>query len=708
MPELPNPSLLERPLRAGVLSRLATTEAWRKEVYSPPTHVQKWWAQRLGVVNRHLLMAAASSSQSELNRLDRGEGDLAGLVVYDPFSGSGSTLLEAAKLGAQVIGRDLNPVATFATRQALQKWDARELKRGFELVSDRCGAELSELYRDHNGHTIRGYFWVASAGCGDCDERVDLFHRHVFAQHAYPKKYPMAQGICRACGEVVKVDLSVDESISCHSCGSLTPIKGPVRSGAGTRAAEFECSSGHSTQIALSMKGRPIRFRMYAKLYEKGGKRVYERTDETDECSYERASSMLNCLGSTIVQPRGSLEPGKSTDQVLRVGLEKWRDFFNDRQLLSLGLIATAIRDLTIGAPEREALAAAFSKSIEFNNMLASYKGEGTGAVRSAFHSHTLQFERMPFEANPWSTSSGGFHAYCNRLLKALDYKESPTDLKLVRGVPKRVTGRSNRILLQITDSSEFGSGLASVTCGDSGETEIPDSIVDIVLTDPPHFDKVYYSELADFFHSWLNEITPYTGYPQQRTTRSEHDVQDQDPIQFEIGLTRVWRDVYRTLKSDGLVIFSFHHREAQGWRACMNSLRNAGFCVVNLQMVKAEMTTSLSKKNQRSPHSMDVLVICRKQGVAEPLAGDPRAAIRHARNRIRSLIRGGANPLPGDARSMMLASVLSLLTLPSSTHDPDELENVATTHAIGFEMQLLGTPEDKPQPGRSSVAKGV
>ena len=63
MLELPNPSLLEHPLRAGALSRLAVAESWRKELHSPATHVHKWWAQRLGVVNRHLLMAAASSSQ---------------------------------------------------------------------------------------------------------------------------------------------------------------------------------------------------------------------------------------------------------------------------------------------------------------------------------------------------------------------------------------------------------------------------------------------------------------------------------------------------------------------------------------------------------------------------------------------------------------------------------------------------------------------
>ena len=687
MPQLSNPSLLERPLRSGLLNRLAMAESWRKELHSPATHVQKWWAQRLGVVNRHLLLAAASSSLDGLERLDRGNGDLSDLVVYDPFSGSGGALFEAAKLGAQVVGRDVNPVATLATRQALQAWDASELQRGFECIVDACGAELGELYVDGLGRRVLGYFWVAVAVCGACDEQVDLFHRHVFARHVYPKKHPIAHGICRVCGEVVKVDLSVDEAIVCSACDAVTPFRGTVRSGG---AAQFGCSSGHTTRVVSSAKIAPIRFRMYAKLCEQEGRRVYERTGDADDRAYSGASTRLHELGSGIVQPCGSLERGKNTDQVLRVGLGSWRDFYNERQLLALGLVATAIRDLKIGAPEREALAATFSKSVEFNNMLASYKGEGTGAVRSAFHNHTLQFERMPYEANPWSGPSGGFHASYKRLQRAMESKAAPTDLRMVKGKAERVAGCPHQVLLRITDSPKFGPGLASVTCGDSGRSEIPDSVVDIVLTDPPHFDKVHYSELADFFHAWLSQMTPFAGYPRHETTRSSLDVQDESPAAFEAGLARVWEDVARTLKADGIVVFSFHHRDARGWRACMNSLRSAGLCVTYLQMVNAEMTTSLSKKNQRSPHSMDVLVVCRKHESGRPLANDVNDAVTHARDLIRSLVRGGAEPLPSDARSIMLASVLSLLTNPAAVTDAENLMDAANDHAAQAEQRLI------------------
>ena len=43
--------------------------------------------------------------------------------------------------------------------------------------------------------------------------------------------------------------------------------------------------------------------------------------------------------------------------------------------------------------------------------MFASYKGEGTGAVRHMFAHHILKPERVPLEANLWGTpkSSGSF-----------------------------------------------------------------------------------------------------------------------------------------------------------------------------------------------------------------------------------------------------------------------------------------------------------
>ena len=79
----------------------------------------------------------------------------------------------------------------------------------------------------------------------------------------------------------------------------------------------------------------------------------------------------------------------------MKYGFLKWSDFFNDRQLLALGWLQASIQGID-DKPTRDTLSLVFSGILEFNNMFASYKGEGTGAVRHMFSHHILKPERAP------------------------------------------------------------------------------------------------------------------------------------------------------------------------------------------------------------------------------------------------------------------------------------------------------------------------
>jgi hypothetical protein len=110
------------------------------------------------------------------------------------------------------------------------------------------------------------------------------------------------------------------------------------------------------------------------------------------------------------VLPGLALEDGYNTRQAMGCGFRTWRDFFNARPLLAHGLLRVRITRLE-DEPARDVLLTLFSGVLEFNNRFASYKGEGTGAVRHMYSHHTLKPERTPIEANVWGTpkSSGSF-----------------------------------------------------------------------------------------------------------------------------------------------------------------------------------------------------------------------------------------------------------------------------------------------------------
>src|SRR5436309_15227794 len=77
------------------LSRLAERESWRKEIHRPVYHVHKWWAKRLGSVFRGILLGSVLPDAADLEQAFYESHSFAGVAVFDPFMGSGTTVGEA-------------------------------------------------------------------------------------------------------------------------------------------------------------------------------------------------------------------------------------------------------------------------------------------------------------------------------------------------------------------------------------------------------------------------------------------------------------------------------------------------------------------------------------------------------------------------------------------------------------------------------------
>jgi len=321
--------------------------------------------------------------------------------------------------------------------------------------------------------------------------------------------------------------------------------------------------------------------------------------------------------------PTSRIEMGYNTKQILNYGYERWDQLFNDRQLLALSMLATGITELPV-CPEREALAVLFSGVLEFNNMFASYKGEGTGAVRHMFSHHILKPERTPIEANVWGTSksSGSFSTlFTSRLLRALNYKEEPFEIALQYTRGKKSAHKAYRLSRPIRaeifeDVPPTGAvaGNVYLSCGNSADTGLGDKTVSVVVTDPPFFDNVHYSELADFFYVWQQLYFPDHRLGRHQTTRDRGEVQDNIASAFALKLKSVFVECHRVLKDDGLLVFSYHHSREDGWSAVADAVFGSGFVVVQSQPVKAEMSVATPKRQAKNPIDLDVLIVCRKR----------------------------------------------------------------------------------------------
>lgn len=604
------------------LSEVAEIESWRKEVHRPIYHMHKWWARRLGSVFRAAILAASQPAGADIMRLMYEPVDLGGLVVFDPFMGSGTTVGEAHKLGCTAIGRDINPVAYRLVRTALSRISRRRLLQLFGQLQDEVAPELRQLYTsvDRTGAAcdVLYFFWVKVLPCPACHNSVDLFSSYIFARHAYQTRFPTVQVVCPNCGGVFSSTKDVGTT-TCPGCQfEFDPQNGPVR---GAQAICGHCGASFSmAQQALAL-GHPPDHRLYAKLVlTRGGMKEYLPASADDRAAYQAACAELARKNPPL--PHEEILPGFNTQQVLNYGYRYWDEMFNQRQLLALSTLASGIRQLPPCA-ERDVLMVLFSGVLEFNNMFTSYKGEGTGAVRHMFAHHILKPERTPIEANLWGTSksSGSFSTlFESRILRAVEYKEAPFETAINRQNGKKagrkVFGLSPSIAAQIVDSfpqGGFTKETVYLSCGSSTSTDLPDRGVDLIVTDPPFFDNVHYSELADFFYVWQRMYfdEPCAGHGS--TTRHAEEVQDGDAAIFASKLGSVLHECQRVLKDDGLLVFSYHHSRQEGWSAVADAVLGSGFSFVQAHPVKSEMAGAMPKSQAKSPIDLDVLLVCRK-----------------------------------------------------------------------------------------------
>ena len=684
------------------LSRIAERESWRKEVYRPIYHLHKWWAQRLGSVFRGIILGALAPEGADVLGLFYSSVRFPDAVVFDPFMGSGTTVGETLKLGARAIGRDINPVSYLQVRTALTLQNSQALETVYREIEADVADILSSYYTtllpDGAHCRVLYYFWVMQAACPICHIPVDLFTNYIFTRHAYSDRHPDAQVVCPHCGA-----LSIQDHrstwIQCSVCEHrFDATDGPVK---GKSATCQHCLSSFTIGHTIRETGLPPSYRMYAKLVlTPDGKKEYQPINDYDEGLYQKAVTDL--AESSYGIPQETIEPGYNTNQVLNYGFQTWGHMFNARQLLCISILAARIKKIE-DVSLRDAFTCLFSGVLEFNNMFTSYKGEGTGAVRHMFYHHILKPERTPLEANIWGTpkSSGAFSTlFRSRLLRAAEYVARPFELALDKDPHKRslkING-INQPLLGITCSGSYDQFAANrrlyLSCGDSSTTDLQDKCVDVVVTDPPFFDNVHYSQLADFFFSWQRLILDGVASHQSSTTRSKLEVQNSDTKPFTERLTSVLRESGRVLKDDGLLIFTYHHSRWEGWRSVVSAVSAAGFYIKVCYPVKSEMSVATPKHLAKAPINFDIIIVCRKNNISPPIA--PVAedltlapAFERAESQIMRLRSIGWELSRNDIGVVVMAQAVASISRHASTSATEQLFE-GVENAIGKVIDRL------------------
>jgi adenine-specific DNA methylase len=575
----------------------------------------KWFARRFAVTARALLVAAACPSSGSFWRSFY-RGDLwSGRTVLDPFVGGGVMLLEASRLGASVQGVDVEPVAAAIAHFQTTLRHLPDLADPLQKLSSEIGEQLRPFYvaQDHRGRReiLLHAFWVQEVICEACEHTFDAHPRY---RLAWSEAEQCQWVVCSGCSDVVEAPLKAAQVVC--QCGAVTNTSdGRVDHG------ETICPAcGHRDPLIEQARRSktPPRFRLFAveTLPEGREKRVTTRNrrlrqaTEFDRQRYAAAELKLRDILATEPDalPSGSIpRVGRSDNRLIDYGYEDYRQLFNARQQLHLAMLGHAIEQ--IHGPARAGLAIAFSDHLTTNNMLCAYAG-GWRRLTPLFSIRAYRHIARPVELNPWlqHNGRGTFPNAVRAVLRASEALRNPRE-------------PSPRGLLKRTKDS-LGTG-AEIICGDARRlTHIPSASVDLVLTDPPYFDYISYSELGHFFTPWFRRFGLISrragkGFPRGQIASSSRSSGAQQ--RFARKLADVFREIHRVCKPEGRIVFTYQNLDGRGWNAIAAAMAKAGIHPVTTLPLYGDSSASLHK--YKKSISWDAVMVCR--------LGDPMSTIR-------------------------------------------------------------------------------
>ena len=598
---------------------LSRREVFNKHLFRPNTYLHKWWARRCGATFRTILKQFAPAAGK---RDYYAAGGLEGLTVLDPMMGGGTTLHEAIRMGANVVGADIDPIPVLQARASLSRIALPALRRAFDRFLANLHADLQPYFQTH---------------CPECGDETDIR----YCLYGVRKRCD--------CGTVIQVeqyDLRQDDRgttrldpCSGKICTDSAPIDAESGAGRLIKKGDKKCPSCNQAYAELDDVPFYARYALVAVVGECGQHGLFYRAPSQHDlrvvAKADRARSKLDfgALEDFLVRD------GPKSGDLLRHNVRSYLDVFSSRQLLYLHSAITHLQRHE--ELERLNLAMLVSTSLEFNSMLCGYKGwhkNRPGAIRHTFGLHAYSFQYTALENNPVNPakSSGNLQRlFSDRIERGRKWAALPIERKIgadgkqslvsIRGE----TDAGEEVSAQSELAPEGGSFL--VMQRDSRCLPLQDDSVDIVVTDPPYYDSVQYADLAMFFRVWLARLLPDA--PDAAQWRYDHNQvavapsTSADESNFMRVLTGVFAECRRVLKpGTGRMVFTFHHWNHNAWSELTMALRGSGFALTNAYVVFSEHPISVHIRNLKSIRH-DCILVLASRADAERHWAEPKKA---------------------------------------------------------------------------------
>ncbi|MUL40939.1 DUF1156 domain-containing protein [Streptomonospora sp. PA3] len=541
--------------------------------------------------------------------------------ILDPFAGGGTIPLEAQRLGLEAHASDLNPVAVLINKALIEippKWAgqppvfpgaadqradwpgatglAEDVRRYGKWMRDEAEKRIGHLYpkaKLENGEeaNVIAWIWARTVTCPNpaCQGEMPLVRSFWLGKKKGKERYI----------EPVVEDGKVRFEI-------MGPEGSPREGTVGRKGATCLICD---TPVPLSYirnegKAKKIRKKLMAIAAENNRLRSYIAPTPEHEMAAETPFPPNTPNGELAYYPRDN--------KALTYGMKDFTDLFTNRQLTSLVTFSELIDDardhafkranasLPNGGPLAEGGngARAYSESIatyltlgisrltDISNALCRWENTKT-QVRNLFGRQAIPMVWDFAETQPFGNAAGGFLISLGNLVKSIEAVPTSKHGVAVQG---DASTRSYQNLL--------------------------------VSTDPPYYDNIIYSNLADFFYIWLRHslnavfpnllstlLTPKTSELVANNYR--HGGRESATKFFEDGFQETFNQINAGSpeKFPTTIFYAFKQSEkdengeaSTGWETLLEGMIRSGWAITATWPLRTELG------NRMMSHDMNAL----------------------------------------------------------------------------------------------------
>ena len=302
---------------------------------------------------------------------------------------------------------------------------------------------------------------------------------------------------------------------------------------------------------------------------------------------------------------------------VYNYGFNTWRKLFTNRQLLAIGTLIHSIRAIhEVKSTTKKngdflatitlMLALSLDRMIDYMSSLCIWE-TAASEIKHTFGRFALPITWDYAEGNPLGPANRLFVGGVSNVCRVLDSINFTQDIE-----PARVLCQS--AILSVEQHN-------------------------LIVTDPPYYDAIPYSDLMDFFYVWLrrsvsglfpkievvfsNSLGPKWDHAEDDgelvddASRFDGD-RVRSKLNYEDGMARAFMACNESLRSDGRLVVVFANKHPDAWESLVSAIIRAGLIVIGSWPIATEMRGGIRNLGRASLGS-SIWIVCKKRAVAPP-----------------------------------------------------------------------------------------